>query len=273
MAALTEFSHAQLESICIVIADTENGLTGQEIGSLLDQAGIEDPMPTGTKWRRLLLALQEQQRADRCGNKVFDFLQRTMDPVRYVGRKNRFESQLSALNEVLCFTGLELGADGRFRRVTAVKTLSEAEKRAKRLRENLLRREIHPDVLLSCRPELLSDDYFHVVLEASKSVAAKIRTRTGMRGDGSALVDRFPVLGKAGMPMLAFNTLQTESEEMEQTGLSTLIKGLFGTFRNPTAHSPKIHWHVTEQDAIDLLTLASFLHRRLDGAARTPRIE
>ena len=27
----------------------------------------------------------------------------------------------------------------------------------------------------------------------------------------------------------------------------------------------------TEQDALDLLTMASFCHRRLDSAARTPR--
>lgn len=29
------------------------------------------------------------------------------------------------------------------------------------------------------------------------------------------------------------------------------------TVWNPTAHEPKVSWHVTEQDALDLLTLAS----------------
>lgn len=46
-----------------------------------------------------------------------------------------------------------------------------------------------------------------------------------------------------------------------------LLKGMFGTFRNVTA--PKIHWNITEQDAMDLLTLCSLLHRRLDAAVRT----
>lgn len=271
MAAQSEFSDGQLESICRVIAETDSGLTGSEIGTFLDQAGIVDPMPTGTKWRRLLCAFQEQQRADRCGNKVFDFLQRAMDPVRYVGNRELFDSRRAELNDVLCFVGVELSADGQFRKVSGVKTLTEAEKRANRLREDLLRRHVHADVLRFCKPELLHDDYFHAVLEASKSVAEKIRARTGLSGDGSKLVDDALSLGKAGMPMLAFNTLQTESERMEQNGLVGLVKGLFGTFRNPTAHSPKIHWPITEQDAVDLLTLASFLHRRLDGAARTPR--
>jgi uncharacterized protein (TIGR02391 family) len=48
-----------------------------------------------------------------------------------------------------------------------------------------------------------------------------------------------------------------------------LIKGLFGAFRNTTAHAPKIHWNITEQDALDILTTISLVHRRLDSAVRT----
>jgi hypothetical protein len=47
-----------------------------------------------------------------------------------------------------------------------------------------------------------------------------------------------------------------------------LMKGMFGAFRNVTAHAPKISWVITEQDAMDLLTL---LHRRLDAAVFTRR--
>jgi uncharacterized protein (TIGR02391 family) len=62
------------------------------------------------------------------------------------------------------------------------------------------------------------------------------------------------------------------SEHSEQNGILNLVKGLFGTFRNPTAHAPKIYWNMTEPDSLDLLTMASFIHRRLDSAARTPRL-
>ena len=127
----------------------------------------------------------------------------------------------------------------------------------------------HSDVLRSCRSELLQENYFHVVLEATKSIAQKLRDRTGLASDGAELADA--ALGKHGMPFLAFNTLRTDSEISEQNGLLNLIKGLFGTFRNPTVHAPKISWNMTEPDALDLLTMASFIHRRLDSAARTPR--
>jgi uncharacterized protein (TIGR02391 family) len=44
------------------------------------------------------------------------------------------------------------------------------------------------------------------------------------------------------------------------------MKGLFSTFRNPAAHAPKVAWATLRSDALDILTLASMLHRRLDEA-------
>ncbi len=87
--------------------------------------------------------------------------------------------------------------------------------------------------------------------------------------DGGDLVDKAFGIAK---PLLALNTLQTESEQSEQKGFANLVKGMFGTFRNVTAHAPKITWVVSEQDALDILSLLSYIHRRLDGAVRTPWI-
>jgi Protein of unknown function (Hypoth_ymh) len=50
-----------------------------------------------------------------------------------------------------------------------------------------------------------------------------------------------------------------------------LFLGMFGSFRNVTAHGEKLTWDVTEQDALDLLTLVSMLHRRLDASFGTAR--
>ena len=148
------------------------------------------------------------------------------------------------------------------------RTVGQAAERAGKLRSELERRRVHPDVLRFCRAELLQENYFHAVLEASKSVAEKVRAKTGLTTDGSQLVD--DAFGKKPtLPLLAFNSLQTDSEWSEHRGLMNIMKGVFSAFRNPTAHEPKVSWHVTEQDALDLLTLASLLHRRLDAAVRT----
>jgi uncharacterized protein (TIGR02391 family) len=110
---------------------------------------------------------------------------------------------------------------------------------------------------------LLADNYFHATLEAVKSIADKLRSRTGVDEDGAALVDR-TLAGET--PLLAINTLSTRSERDEQKGFANLVKGVFGMFRNPTAHEAKIHWVMTRADAEDLLTAVSLVHRRLDAA-------
>jgi uncharacterized protein (TIGR02391 family) len=159
-----------------------------------------------------------------------------------------------------------LGEDGKLREVTAARTLSEAQERAGKLYRELLARGAHPDILRFCRAELLQDNYFHAVFEATKSVADKIREKTSLTSDGSKLVDE---AFSGTTPLLAFNTLRTETEHSEHTGLMNLLKGLFGTFRNTTAHTPKIKWVINEQDALDMLSFTSLLHRRLDNAVQT----
>lgn len=269
MAAVPKLDEANLRAVCDILGDTASGLTGGEIGQRLNECAIADLDPTLTKRHRLFGALKEKQRADGCANGVLAFVKSVMNPVRYVGRRDQFESRRNALNGVLAFSGLLLGEDGRLRRTTVASTVSEAEAAASALRKALVERKVHGDVLRFCRAELLVDNYFHAVFEATKSVADKLRSRTGLLSDGSELVDQALGFGQAGFPRLAFSALAAESERSEHKGLMNLIKGLFGAFRNTTAHAPKIHWQITEQDALDILTTISLIHRRLDSAVRT----
>ena len=120
-----------------------------------------------------------------------------------------------------------------------------------------------------CRSELLADNYFHAVQEAVKSVADKMRSRTGLADDGATLVNR--VLGGTP-PLLVINSYVSESELSEQKGFANLVRGTFGMFRNPTAHEARIHWTMTKEDAEDLLTIVSLIHRRIDTAHMPPRV-
>ncbi|HJD09673.1 MAG TPA: TIGR02391 family protein, partial [Candidatus Phocaeicola caecigallinarum] len=69
-------------------------------------------------------------------------------------------------------------------------------------------------------------------------------------------------------PILIINNYQTSSEQNEHIGFCNLLKGLCSMFRNPTAHEPKIDWNISEQDALDILGVISYCHRRLDNAQR-----
>jgi len=62
---------------------------------------------------------------------------------------------------------------------------------------------------------------------------------SGLSNDGADLVhDAFGQ--KYGPPLLAINPLQTETQLGEQRGFVNLLKGLYGTIRNPLAHDPKV---------------------------------
>jgi uncharacterized protein (TIGR02391 family) len=260
------FSAENLERIAQILADTQFGLTGSQIGHILQKCGIPDVDPKFTKWKRLYNAFANIQNKERCSNAIIAFIHKAMSPVLYTGNQEWFESTRDQLNRVLAFAGYNIGDDGRVKRTKPVSTLTEAEKRAATLKEKLTDRNVHSDVLTFCRAELLQDNYFHAVLEAAKSVAEKIRLKTGLTSDGAKLANEALSLGQSGQPLLAINTLQTDTEKSEQTGFMNLVVGLFGTFRNPTGHAPKIYWPIEEQDALDILSLISLVHRKLDKA-------
>lgn len=271
MATIKIFDLASLESICKILGDTDNGLTSTEITKYLSECNISDPELNSTKWKRLYDALSIKQQNDRCANNVITFIQHVIRPSRHVNNQKWFEDIRTKLNYVLSFEGLEIGENGTFKYISTAKTFSEAEQRAQKLRKSLLERKIHPDVLLFCKSELLVDNYFHAVFEATKSIAEKVRNKTSLTSDGAELIDQaFAFKGK--IPYLALSHLMTESEASEQKGFMNLLKGVFGTFRNTTAHAPKITWTINEQDALDILSMISLIHRKLDNAIEPMKI-
>ncbi|WP_408625489.1 TIGR02391 family protein [Crassaminicella thermophila] len=50
--------------------------------------------------------------------------------------------------------------------------------------------------------------------------------------------------------------------------LHLLSYGIFNMFRTPLAHEAKVKWYIDKNDAIDLLTTLSFIHRKLDKVVK-----
>lgn len=262
------FSQDQLEAIAGALGDTAEGLTGPEIVHLLASCKIADPGPT-TKRVRIYNAFAECQNTKRNRTNILEFIRLAMKPARYIREPHRYEPMRARLNLALAFAGLVVDESGELKSADVAHTLPDAQRRARDLRADLEGRGVHPDVLKFCRAELLADNYFHAVQEAVKSVADKMRTRTGLTDDGTTLVDR--VLS-GNPPLLAVNSLSTASERSEQSGFANLVRGTFGMFRNPTAHEARIHWTMSKEDAEDLLSIVSLIHRRLDAAHMPPRV-
>jgi uncharacterized protein (TIGR02391 family) len=265
MARLPVFESSHLEAACRVLADTSNGLKGGELEHILAELGLADPTPGMTKWKRLFNALVHAQNEHQVGNHLIQFINKAMSPARYTSTPELFAWRQDGLNVALAFAGYAVNDKGQVIHTTPETTVDGARARAKRLHSSLQQRGTHEEVLNYCRAELLQENYFHAVLEAVKGVAERIRQMSGLGTDGAELV---AVALSTKNPILALNSLSTETELSEQKGIANLLVGVFGAIRNPTAHAPKVVWAMPEQDALDVLAILSYVHRKLDGASK-----
>jgi len=258
-----------VESVCEVLADTSTGLIGSEIGRLLAKLGVPDIDPSNTKRHRLSKALLVQQQRHQAANCIVRFITEAMSPALHFKNPTLRQNLQDGLNERLSLMGLKVLDDGRVAKASqTATTVDEAIRIAGGLRTELIRRGTHPEVLRYCEEELVRRSIFHAVFEATKGLAARLRQLSGSTLDGSELVN-YCIGAKGGtVPVLQINGYRNKSEESEHRGFANLLHGIFGTFRNPPAHTPRAtqEWTITESAAFDLFSMLSYLHRRLDKA-------
>lgn len=254
-----------LEMISNVLGDTAEGLTGSQIHHFLLQANIEDTDPLLTKKYRLFNALAHNQNKNKCSNQILNFISYVMAPSRYLDNPQKFERLRNAINQQLAFVGYELKKDGEYQEVKVASTISDVQIKVDNLKQELDNRKAHREIFKYCKAELLQNNYFHSVLEANKGLFQRIRDLSGVQTDGNALIEQ--VFSKSN-PILIINKYQSPSELSEHNGFCNLLRGLCSMFRNPTAHEPKVDWEITEQDALEILGIISYCHRRLDNAQK-----
>jgi uncharacterized protein (TIGR02391 family) len=237
--------------------------SGSQIDNLFRVARLQGS-EVSTKWRRVHDVFVREQGRTGSGNSVIALLHQAVVPQSWAANPSEFESLRDSVNRHLAFEGLRVREDGRVARIKAATTISEAAAlTSRRFHDELVRRGVHAEVFRYCRQELVAEDCFMAVFEAVKGLTNRIREMAGVDLDGGQLVD--DVFG-GSHPRVALNALRNETERNEQRGLANLMRGAISAFRNPAAHEPKILWHVSEPDALDLLTMLSLIHRRLDTA-------
>jgi len=264
MTSLPDIPTATLKPLAEVLGEAD---TGDAINRTFHGLNIVDRSGESTKWKRLNHTFLNLQRATRSSNQIYGFIKAFMAPVRFIEpqRREKYYAAQAQLNAVLSFVGIEFSEDGEFRQVKQSETLNDAERRFKTVREKFHGRRLHSEVSKYCKAELMQENYYHALFEACKGLKQRLCEKAGADGDGAELVD---LVFSIKNPLLAFNTLQTESEQSAHKGFAQLLKGCFAALRNPIAHEPKIHWQ-DEEDAADYFSLISLLHRRLDKCVPT----
>lgn len=272
----------QLKAVCDILAETNLGYTKTELTRLLQQSQIEI-VSDGKSSNRyvykmglnkrdwLYNCLANEINKSHSLKRVYCFFEKALNPVAFTEEKNRdkYVYLLEETNKVFLLAGLEMTKEGKLVEVTQAKTLDEVDKRVNSLKRQLYIRAIHSEVQKYCIKDYLQNDYYDAVFEAAKGLAERVRQITGLTTDGGTL---FQTAFSKNNPYLFFNSLQTDSEKSEFTGLKELLESIFHLVRNPAAHTPKINWKVDETKALDILTLISFAHKYLDECHKTPNI-
>jgi uncharacterized protein (TIGR02391 family) len=260
------FDPTTLRTISIIIG--EEVLTHREITEQFHNAGIIDNGEGTNKPDRIYYSLKARQLQDGCANNALNFILRVLSPNRYTN-ENDFEKHRTSLNEKLLYEGIEIDKSGKARIVDKARTISEAKARSFKIKEKVHGIGIHTDIVPYCESEWLGENYFHAILEITKSVADKLRQKSGYSNDGAALVDNCFGLGSDRKPMLAFNLLQSESEVSQHTGFANFIKGFFSMYRNPKAHDPKLLEDTQLTEMTEVLVVATIIQNKLDQTYKT----
>jgi uncharacterized protein (TIGR02391 family) len=120
---------------------------------------------------------------------------------------------------------------------------------------------LHPEVQ-AASGDLFADGHFEsAVNEAFKSLEVRVRTATGIRKAGAALMgDAF----RADGSVLDVAGHQGRSGDDEREGFLHIFRGAMIGVRNPGAH--ELFRQGDPEQALEYLSLASLLHRRVDAA-------
>ena len=278
---MMQIENSQLEAICEILGDTHNGFTKTELKRLLEISAIEclddgsRQVSDGTysiglkksKW--LFNCLASKIKATKSTDCLALLIENAFSPALHIqdDKRNRYHYLQEGVNKILLLAGYRVKKDGKIVVEKKASTLDEVDERVNSLKRKLYNRAIHAEVLRFCEKDYLRKDYYDTVFEATKSLAERVRSLTGLDGDGS---DLFQKAFSLQSPCLFFNSISTDSERSEHKGLRELLEAIFHLVRNPAAHTPKINWKADEERALDILAVISFAHRYLDNCHKMP---
>ena len=100
-----------------------------------------------------------------------------------------------------------------------------------------IRNEIDVELWEALEKNYESENYKSAILDAIFKLTETIRNKTGLEGDGSALIGQ--AFG-GNDPQIKLNKLQTDSEKDIQKGIQDILRGIYTGIRNPRSHDAMV---------------------------------
>lgn len=273
MTTVASIDPTYLTMICDALVSLDDVISDGELGILLLSSDIPDANPNASRHRRLLTAMIAEQERARCADSIAKFMRRTGYHIKTKRGEDAFKRYIREMNQILSFAGLELDNDANMNpQVDGGKKMyvaPEAEERAKQLKALIKARHLHPDLELSCRAEFfVHSGYFVYLTEATKVLLEKVKSKSNVNVDSPAIAEQVFAFPWKGEPVLAFNQFETDSDRSEQFSLMVLLKAMFLIVQDEQSGKYRHGWKLSQDDALDLLTVLSFFHKKIDKAKK-----
>jgi len=272
MTTIPSIDNTYITMICDAFVALEDVISDGELGALILSSGIQDLSHNASRHRRLSAAFISDQDYNRCADNLATFLRRTGQHIKKSRGEQPFKKYIKEMNQVLSFAGYELDQEASIKNLDRTKTTyvpPEAEERAKQFRAALKQRNLHPDIDLICRAEyFVEPGTFRPVREAMRLLLEKIRAKAVLGADGPELAEHAFSFAWPGKPVLAINNFTTERDLAEQFSFMVMLKAFFLTFQDEHTRAYRPGWDMSTEDAMNLLALASYFHRKVDKAKR-----
>lgn len=224
-----------------------------------------------TKWRRINhCAIYECNKKD-SAQPFFKIIEYIVRPQNYINEPSKWSELKRSINANLIFYGYELTDAGKIKETTEAHSFSDAQQRLNTLQTNLANLNIHPEILKFCNTELLEENYFHAILEASKAILNKIRLLSELDLDGNTLINQAFIV-KHPIILIKGNNLMTDEDKSEYNGLKSLLNTIVYLYRNPKAHNPKLYDKTSLNDATTAFSMMSFACKKLDSCINVRNI-
>lgn len=202
-------------------------------------------------------------------DRIYRIIKQLCDPQEYFGEEKQFQAILKQVNQVLQHYSLVAAEDGRILHFLPVKNsvlpqslLKAARSLKGREAELFDSRKFHAEITKHGRTHFIEGRYLQAVIECCKAFEKRVREKAKLNKHHGQELMGAALSPKTGY--LKLNTLQTVTEENEQEGLMYLCKGLMQAIRNPGSHEPEIDRQMTKEDALEQLSLISYLYRQID---------
>jgi uncharacterized protein (TIGR02391 family) len=116
-----------------------------------------------------------------------------------------------------------------------------------------LQTHISSELWVAIEPTYEAGTYSHAIVEAMHHLSTVIRDRSGVDGDGAALVGQ--ALG-GDSPRLLVNAFQSETDRNIQRGIEQILRGLYSAVRNPRSHE---QMKDSQHDADSIIYFVNYL--------------